>query len=309
MRRWLRREAENGSVGVMHSHGLWMMPNVYPARACADTGCRIVVSPRGTLSSWALDRHALQKKAFWRIAQASALNAATCFHATADAEFEDIRRAGFRQPICVLRNGVDVPIVEARPTGGPRQLLYLGRIHPVKGIDILLHAWHAVQQRFPDWELNIAGPDNGGYLTAIKGLASQLGLERVCFLGPLYGDQKVRAYRAASVFVLPTHSENFALTVAEALGAGTPAIVTTGAPWESLEKQDAGWWIQIGVDPLIACLTKVLALPSLRLAAMGQAGREWMVRDYSWRQIGEQLSIVYSWLIEGGDTPASVTLN
>jgi glycosyltransferase involved in cell wall biosynthesis len=85
--------------------------------------------------------------------------------------------------------------------------------------------------------------------------------------------------------------------------------VTTGAPWEGLEKQGAGWWIQIGVDPLVACLTEVMALPPPRLSEMGQAGREWMVRDYSWEQIAEQLSAVYRWLLEGGDTPASVTLN
>ncbi len=309
MRRWLQRQTEDGSVEVMHSHGLWMMPNVYPARACADARCRLVVSPRGTLSLWALNRHALQKKAFWRMAQASALNAAACFHATADTEFEDIRRAGFRQPICVLHNGVDVPLAEAPSTGGPRQLLYLGRIHPKKGIDILLNAWHAIQRRFPDWELHIAGPDNGGYLTVMQGLAAQLGLERVVFRGPLYGDQKLRAYRAASVFVLPTHSENFALTVAEALAAGTPTIVTTGAPWEGLERQGAGWWIQIGVDPLVACLVDVLAMSPSRLAAMGEAGRDWMIRDYSWRQIGGQLSIVYRWLLEGGETPTSVRLN
>ena len=96
----------------------------------------------------------------------------------------------------------------------------------------------------------------------------------------LYGEAKVRAYRAASAFVLPTHSENFGMTVAEALAAGTPAIVTTGAPWEGLEQQGAGWWIQIGVDPLVACLTEVMALPPPRLSAMGQAGRAWMARDF-----------------------------
>jgi glycosyltransferase involved in cell wall biosynthesis len=243
------------------------------------------------------------------MAQGSVLKTAACFHATADSEREDIRRAGFRQPICVLPNGIDVPPVVARPAPGPRQLLYLGRIHPKKGIDILLNAWRDVQRRFADWELHIAGPDNEGYLATMQGLARQLRLERVIFRGPLYGDEKSRAYRAASAFVLPTHSENFGMTVAEALAAGTPAIVTTGAPWEGLATEGAGWWIQIGIDPLVACLTEVLALPTSRLSEMGETGRKWMARDYSWRQIAGELSLVYRWLLEGGDTPHTVALN
>lgn len=309
MRHWLRREAQSGSVAVMHTHGLWMMPNVYPGRACARAPCRLVVSPRGTLSSWALDRNAFQKKVFWRIAQASVLNRAACFHATAETELEDIRRAGFRQPVCVVPNGIDLPAAAPRTADRPRQLLYLGRIHPKKGIDMLLNAWQAVQLRFPEWELHIAGPDNDGYLGTMQTLVTQLRLERVRFRGALYGEEKIKAYRAASAFVLPTHSENFGMTVAEALAAGTPAIVTRGAPWSGLEPEGAGWWIRVGVDPLIACLTEVLALSPVRLSAMGQAGRAWMARDFSWAQLAEQLSGVYRWLLDGGDRPASVNVN
>ena len=99
------------------------------------------------------------------------------------------------------------------------------------------------------------------------------------------------------------------MTVAEALAAGTPAIVTKGAPWNGLEKQEAGWWIDIGVDPLVACLEQALALPTMRLAEMGRAGREWMKRDYSWERIGTQVSLAYRWLLEGGETPLWVRLN
>jgi glycosyltransferase involved in cell wall biosynthesis len=188
-------------------------------------------------------------------------------------------------------------------------LLFLGRIHPVKGVDILLRAWHAVEHRFCDWELHIAGPDNGDYLTAMQALATQLRLERVIFLGPLFGEEKLRAYRAASLFVLPTHSENFGMTVAEALAAGTPVVVTKGAPWRGLEDQCAGWWIDIGVDPLAACLEQALAMPAKHLAEMGRNGREWMLRDYSWERIGAQFLATYGWLLDGGEPPAWVRLD
>lgn len=309
MRRWLEAEADSGRVDLIHNHSLWMMPNVYSGRACRKGRCRLVVSPRGTLSAWALGRSALQKKIFWHFLQAPALREAACFHATAESEFEDIRRFGFRQPICILPNGIDVPRLEETQNGGRRQLLFLGRIHPIKGIDILLRAWQAVEHRFPDWDLVVAGPDNGAYLTAMQALAAQLRLERVVFLGPLFGEEKLRAYRAASLFVLPTHSENFGITVAEALAAGTPAIVTRGAPWAGLEEQGAGWWIEIGVTPLIACLERALSASPQRLREMGRVGHEWMKRDYSWDGIVGHFFATYRWLLDGGETPAWVRLD
>lgn len=309
MRRWLEAEADSGRVDLIHNHSLWMMPNVYSGRACRKGRCRLVVSPRGTLSAWALGRSALRKKIFWHLLQAPALREAACFHATAESEFEDIRRLGFRQPVCILPNGIDVPPLEETPKGGRRQLLFLGRIHPKKGIDVLLRAWQAVEQRFPDWDLLIAGPDNGGYLRAMQALAAQLRLERVVFRDPLFGEEKLRAYRAASLFVLPTHSENFGMTVAEALAAGTPAIVTRGAPWAGLAEQGAGWWIEIGVAPLIACLEQALAASPQRLRDMGRVGHEWMKRGYSWYGIGGQFLATYRWLLDGGETPAWVRLN
>lgn len=309
MRHWLKTEAASGLTDIIHNHGLWMMPNVYPGWVRKKTRCKLMVSPRGALSEWAMGINAFQKIIFWHFLQAQTLQAADCFHATAESEFHDIRRHGFKQPVCILPNGIDVPTLVAKPKDCRRQLLFLGRIHPIKGIDHLLRAWQVVETQFPEWDLVIAGPGKSCYQAEMQALASQLRLERVTFDGPHYGDKKLEAYRAASLFVLPTHSENFGMTVAEALAAGTPAIVTQGAPWGGLEEHGAGWWIEIGVNPLIACLEKALATPSERLVEMGRAGREWMLRDFSWEQIGTQLSSVYSWLLEGGETPTCVRLD
>jgi len=309
MRRWLEAEVASGQIDIIHNHGLWMMPNVYSGRACRNGSCHLMVSPRGTLSRWAFGQNRLQKEIFWRLLQRPAVAAVACFHATAESEFDDIRRLGFRQPVCVLPNGIDLPPFERKSKGGRQQLLFLGRIHPVKGVDILLRAWQAVEHRFPDWELHVAGPDNGGYLAEMRALAAQLRLERLVFLGPLYGEDKLRAYREASLFVLPTHSENFGMTVAEALAAGTPAIVTHGAPWAGLAEQGAGWWIERGVGPLAACFEQAFAASPQRLREMGRAGHEWMKRDFSWDRIGAQFLATYRWLINGGEPPRWVRLD
>ncbi len=309
MRRWLEDEAVSGRAEIIHSHGLWMMPGIYSSWACRATPCRIMVSPRGMLAQWALRHHALQKRIMWSLLQSSALRATACFHATSDREYEDIRRLGFKQPICILPNGIDVPPPAEKAERGRRVVLFLGRIHKIKGIDVLLRAWQAVEHRFPDWDLRIAGPDDGGFLKKMRELAEHLSLKHVAFCGPVFGDSKLRAYRDASLFVLPTHSENFGLTVAEALAAGTPAIVTKGAPWRDLEREQAGWWIDIGLEPLVSALERALAMPPIRLADMGRAGREWMLKDFSWTQIAAQFAQTYHWILDGGETPPWVRLD
>jgi glycosyltransferase involved in cell wall biosynthesis len=309
MHRWLDDQAASGRIDIMHNHSLWMMPNVYPGQACQRGRCRLVVSPRGTLSHWALGRNAVQKKIFWRWVQEPALRVAACFHATAESEYEDIRRLGFRQPLCILPNGIDLPPLEKKTHDGRRQLLFLGRIHHQKGVDVLLRAWHAVVRRFPEWELHIVGPEEGDYRARMQALAARLRLERIEFPGPVYGEDKLRAYRQASLFVLPTYSENFGMAVAEALAAGTPAVVTQGAPWAGLVAHGAGWWIEMGLDPLVACLEQALSTSPQRLEEMGRAGHGWMQRDFSWQRIGRQFLATYRWLLDGGAPPEWVRLN
>ena len=245
------------------------------------------------------------KRIFWFALQRPAIKHATCFHATAESEFEDIRRVGFHQPVCIIPNGVDIPGLSAQVSGSKtmRRLLFLGRVHPTKGVDLLLRAWSVVASRFADWQLEIVGPDNVGYLSAMQQLASDLKLPRVSFRGPLFGEDKVRAYQEADIFVLPTHSENFGLTVAEALASGTPAIVSRGAPWTGLEQHGAGWWIDIGVDPLVACLEQALVCSTEQLTAMGNSGRQWMQDEYSWDHIARMTLITYQWILDGGKPP------
>ena len=116
---------------ILHGHSLWLMPNVYPAAAARRWGKPLVMSPRGTLSAVSLSRSRWQKRAFWTLLQGPAVRSAACLHATSEQEYRDIRRAGLRQPVAVVPNGVDVPqTVERKPSAGQRTLLYLGRLAP-----------------------------------------------------------------------------------------------------------------------------------------------------------------------------------
>ncbi len=307
--RWLREEASAGHIRLLHNHGLWMMPNVYPGWVARRFCIPYVVSPRGTLGEWPFSSGSPAKRVFWPLVQKPAFSAVSCWHATSQAEYEDIRRMGFRQPVAVIPNGMDVPPLLPKEFHRPRTLLYLGRLHPKKGLDWLLRAWAAVEARFPDWHLRIVGPDERGYLGELAALVRSLGAKRVTFDGPLYGEDKRRAYAQAELFVLPTRHENFGLVVAEALAAGTPAIVTRNAPWSGLETRGCGWWIEPGVDALLACLEQALACPPERLTAMGQAGRRWVEAEFSWPAIGTRMASVYRWLLDGSPKPVDVVVD
>jgi len=300
---WLKSESAHKEIKVLHNHSLWMMPNVYAGWVASKYDIPYMVSPRGTLSEKAMRLGSNIKYPFWHLVQKPALKSVSCFHATASNEYEDIRRHNFTQPVAIIPNGIDIPELLDYETNNERTLLFLSRIHPKKGIDNLLNAWKIVQSKFPEWELKIVGPDNFGHLDEMKKLSAKLKLSRVEFTGALFGQEKQMAYQGADVFVLPTYSENFGLAVAEALAAGTPAIVTKGAPWEGLSIHGAGQWIDIGVDPLVASLEDMMSRSREELTQMGVNGREWMKRDFSWDKIGAQMVETYQWMLGKASKP------
>lgn len=310
MHRWLRRQVASNAVDIVHNHCIWMMPNVYPGWVTRDGGARLVVSPRGTFSQWALARSRAVKFLFWNSLQRRAVAHAALFHATSEDECADIRRLGFRQPVAVIPNGVDIPEVASTKHGrNENTLLFLSRVHQKKGVELLLEAWARLQSAHPQWKLRIVGPGDSGYLHRLAGLASSLGAERVAFAGPLYGREKNEAYRSADLFVLPTHSENFGMVVAEALAAGCPVVTTRGTPWSGLAEYRAGWWIDIGVEPLRIALHEAMSKEPSARAEMGARGRAWMARDFGWDRIAAEILHVYGWLKSGGEPPPTVRVD
>ena len=177
----------------------------------------------------------------------------------------------------------------------------LGRIHPKKGLDRLVRAWAKVEAAHPEWRLRIVGPDELGHAGELAALAAELKTQRVSIEDSVAGDAKTAAYREADLFVLPTLNENFAITVAEALAAGTPVIATKGAPWRGLQSEGCGWWIDHGVEPLAAALANAMAMRREALQAMGAKGRAWMARDFSWDRVAHDMLDVYRWLALRGE--------
>jgi glycosyltransferase involved in cell wall biosynthesis len=191
-----------------------------------------------------------------------------------------------------------------------RTLLFLGRIHPKKGIKELLIAWSHATRDHPavaaGWKLAIAGWDDGGHVRALEALAAELGLgpEQVAFPGPLYDDAKEAAFRHADAFVLPSYSEGLPMAVLEAWTHGLPAFIT--AECNLPEGFEQGAAVEVSTDP--RALADVLArrLMGGDLRAIGENGRRLVAERFSWSTIVGELLQVYRWLARGHARPACV---
>lgn len=297
---------------MVHNHGLWKMPNVYAGwlkRRARNV--KLVIAPRGTLSDWAFTSGSFSKRIFWTVFQKQALGVADCFHATSKQEYLDIRSKGYKQPIAVIPNGVEVPSLYPNTDSALRHktLLFLGRIAPVKGIEDLLHAWSSVMLRYPDWRLKIVGPDDAGHLQKMRDLSDSLQLINIEFQQPVFGNEKNLEYQRADLFILPSHSENFGMSVAEALVNATPVIVCKGAPWAEVEVHAAGWWCDNGAEALRGALDEAMQLPASALGLKGARGREWMIKEFSWQHVALKFDETYDWLVRGGRVPDWVYLD
>lgn len=301
-------QGEGKTADLIHNNSLWVVPNLYPAWAAAKHNKPLVVSLHGTLSAVSLTFSPWRKRIFWAAFQGDAVRSAACLHATCENEYQDIRKFGLKNPVIVLPYGLDIPPPAPQRTAGRlRRVLFLGRLHPIKGLDNLLAAWARLAGRMPDWELRLVGPTERGYEERLKEQARDL--PRVSFAGPRYGKEKSEEYAAADLYVLPSRSENFGVTIGEALAAGVPVLTTTGTPWSGLAKEGCGWWVEPTSAAIAAALEDALGSSPDKLSGMGQRGRTWIERDFSWERIGMEMSEGYRWAVHGGSVPDCVRLD
>lgn len=285
---------------IVHGHGLWSAANLLTGIYARKRRAKLVISPHGTLTEYALSRRRIIKKFLWPVQRLS-LTRADLLHATAESEVEDIRRVGYQGPVALIPNGIKIPQISIGSSGTrKKQVLFLSRIHPIKGLENLLRAWLKVWKSYPEWELVIAGVGMPEYETSLKELANSLKLQRVKWVGPVYGVEKEMLYRDSSLFILPSHSENFGMVVAEAMSYGLPCIVSKGAPWSVLEESKAGWWVENDIDALTLILIKAFSITDKDLESMGLHGRIYVEEHYSWSYVGSCFNDTYNWLLGNG---------
>ncbi len=304
---------------ILHSHGLWT--DVHRRAAAWARRRRIphVVAPCGMLDAGALRRSRWKKLPAWLLFQRAALRSAALLQAKSEHEARDIRSAGLRTPVALIPNPVAPPPAGAwsgerfrREYGledGRRILLYLGRIHPVKGVADLVRAWTSLPQFHSQWRLVIAGPDEAGHRAGIETLLRREGLERtVVFTGMLEDDRKWGAYGSADLFVMPSHFENFGQSVAESLMVGLPVTVSIATRWGKLADKGAGWSFDGHPGQLGHALSQAMATDRLRLKEKGASGRS-QVENCGPAAVARQWDSVLEWSASAGPIPDCVQVS
>jgi glycosyltransferase involved in cell wall biosynthesis len=315
--RELNKLAASG-LHIIHNHGLWMRPNAYARSAAKRNRIPLVTSPRGMLEPWSIRNSRVKKKLAWVLFERENLNQVDVFHATSISEADSIRQLGFDQPIAVIQNGVDLPKLNYAPSRAlmterfpslenRNWLLAMSRIHPVKGFDRLLQIWRRLSKQFCDWHLIIAGADLVGYQAELDRITRDLEVrDSVTFTGPLSGARKESALANADLFVLPSHSENFGIVVAESLAHGVPVVTTKATPWEELNTHNCGWWVDNDLQAIEAVTVRAMSLTSSERKRMGAQGRLLIEKKYSWTDAAQQMKAVYEWILGGGTPPDCV---
>jgi len=305
-------------LDLIHNHGIWMFPNLYARQAATRYNLPLLISPRGMLEPWSLRNSWFKKLPAWFLYEKQNLQQAIAFHATSQQEANSLRQLNFRQPIAVIPNGVNIPNLDNQPSrevlvsrfpqlADKKWLLFLSRIHPKKGLDNLLYVWKTLVKQFPDWHLIIAGSDLIGYQAKLEELTATLKLQpQLTFTGMLSGQHKASALSNADLFILPTHSENFGIAIAESLAYGVPVITTKGAPWQDLATYNCGWWVENNQQALTDALTEGLNMSCSQRQAMGVQGRNLVHAKYSWKAIAKDMASVYHWILNGGEPPICV---
>lgn len=281
---------------VVHINCCWMPACTAVQSLAQKRGYKIVLTPHGMLEPWIIKRNYWTRKLpALMLYQKTAIRKADCLQATAESERDNLLKLGYNRNIKVVHLGIDAEGIEMKKSWEKRkQLLFLSRVHVKKGINFLIEAASVLRDQLQGYKIVVAGEGEPEYVATLKAQIQAEGLDdRICLIGGVYGKRKWELFQTSDVFVLPTHSENFGLAIAEALASGTPVVTTVGTPWRDLNDSNAGAWIEIGTQPLVDTLRRFLSFSEDTLEEMGRNGRKLVEAKYSAKVMAEKMMSVY----------------
>ncbi len=276
-----------------------------------------MIAAHGMAEPWALRHKYWKKKAYTALVEGKNLRRAACLHALSRPEIGHLRAIAPRTPVCFVPNGVDLGPLEYLPPrsalesefpelAGKFLLLFFGRLHAKKGLDLLAHACARLQLDYPDLHLLLAGKDDGALgpflrQTSDAGLAS-----RITWVGHVAGERARQLWGAADAFILPSYSEGFSMAVLEALACRLPVLITTACHFPELAAADGGIIVEPTAPAVTQGLRSLLERTPAERAELGRKGRALVEHDYTWEQQAQRLANVYHWISGGGPVPQEV---
>ncbi|MBS1790784.1 MAG: glycosyltransferase [Acidobacteria bacterium] len=289
---------------LLHIHGLWNLTVWAAAEQARKLGLPYLISPRGMLDRGAMDHEAARKFVAWHWAERKNLLGASLLHATSTSEAAAIAAYKLNKPVVTIPNGIEIGPLEAEQRSMPhthwqsvqadqnmKQVLFLGRIHPIKRLDLLAAAFIRVKANCPEAQLVIAGPDEDGYRKTVEPLFAPVA-ESVLWAGEVDGEAKAELLTRAAALVLCSDSENFGLSVPEALAAGTPVVATRTTPWAELETVGCGLWVKQNPLAIANAINALLNHPQ-DAAARGARGAQWVKEKFGWDVVARQMVDCY----------------
>ncbi|MFO0426708.1 MAG: glycosyltransferase [Planctomyces sp.] len=335
----LKARVWRGDFDLLHLHALWMYPSLLSHQWTVHTRRPFLVTPNGMLDRWALANSRWKKQLAGVLYERASLNSAACLQANTTKELADIRNFGLRNPVCVIPNGVDLPehldLSEKRCVG-LKQLLFLGRLHPKKGLMQAIRAWALMSKRgllnssASTWQFVIAGWDQGQHESQIKSACAELGITfrdvtvadtvamrdspsgtepQVVFAGPAFGQNKDLLLRTVDAFILPSLSEGLPMAVLEAWSYALPVLMTPEC--NIPEGFDCGAAIRLGLTSteIANGMEQLFLMSDEELLHMGSQGRDLVHNRFTWPAVAAEMKLVYEWLLGGGPAPSCVVLS
>jgi poly(glycerol-phosphate) alpha-glucosyltransferase len=314
---------------LLYAPTLWKYPSWVALQWAERTGKPMMVAPHGSLDPWALSNAAWKKRVASLLFKNRQLHKASCIRALCQSESEAIRAYGLANPISIIPNGVNLPEGDLTKTeaGERKTLLFLGRIHPKKGLTNALRAFKkALDSRpstlNPSWQFVIAGWDQNGHQRELMQMCQELGLKseklnlesakvgrfdsEVVFYGPAFKEEKEALLRSADAFILPSLSEGLPMSVLEAWAYELPVVMTPECNLPEGFAADAAIQIETDAPSIAHGLNGLFSMNEADLNEMGRRGRELVKQRFSWQTVATQMKEVYDWMLGGGDIPSSV---
>ena len=298
---------------IIHQQGIWMYYS-YASLLYKKRNPRtvLIIEPHGMLDPWAVKNSAWKKKIVGWLYEYRNLRSADCIHALCQSEYESIRKFGLKNPVAIIPNGINLPQVTSFDRNGNRKtLLFIGRIHPKKGLKELLFGLSILKRNnskfFDVWNVKIAGWSQIGHIDELKRIVQENHLEGyVEFVGELHGNEKEKLLCEANAFILPSFSEGLPMSILEAWAYQLPVLMTDYCNIPEGFSSNSAIRIEPSAENIASSLETLSSLSNDMLVNMGLNGYSLAKQKFCWEEIAKQTIQLYEYLLNGGEKPSFV---
>lgn len=305
----------NSDTDIYHQEGLWRYSHLLMGEYRKKSNKPIICTPHGMLDPYIIKAQGKIKRIISDMFFQKSLESVTCYQALCKKELEDIRAYGLKQPVAIIPNGINLPDekLHFERNDTKKHLLFLGRLHHKKGVDLLLKAFAKVKAANCDladnWHIDLVGWDHENCKVELQKIVEDNNLhDYVTFHGGLYGEDKLRMYATCDAYILPSHGEGLPMTVLEAWSWHKPTLITPHCNLPEGYDYNAAIRIEDNVESVEDGLMTLFGMSNQELHSMGDNAFRLVKEHFTWKSAAEKLLRTYAWVLGKADKPDFVYL-